>query len=221
MNNLRAIREMRGLTQKELADRINTTDVSVSRYESQDSRLNLPLLRQLANVLNVSVGQIVGERPLPSEVEKVRIPTGQKIRVDDTNPVPLLRWEEIEPWLGLTPSERRAKQSENIWTDQSVDENTFAIRLVDTSNAPEFNPEEVIIFKVMTPRPGDMVLAKRKGAIDCVFRKYRPLGPCSATGPVVCDLVPLNPDWPTIRLDGEHLGVIHAVMIEHRRYRKP
>lgn len=61
MNALRRIREARGLTQKQLAALIHTTDVSVSRYEAEDQRLTLPLLRQLADALVCSIAELAGQ----------------------------------------------------------------------------------------------------------------------------------------------------------------
>ncbi|MGB8275638.1 MAG: helix-turn-helix transcriptional regulator [Alphaproteobacteria bacterium] len=61
MSNLRPIRQSRGLTQKQLADRLKVTEVSVSRYESQEQRLTLPLLRRLAKELRCSVADLAGE----------------------------------------------------------------------------------------------------------------------------------------------------------------
>ncbi|AWK85053.1 XRE family transcriptional regulator [Azospirillum thermophilum] len=79
MNMLRQIREARGLTQKELAERLHTTDVSVSRYEKEDSRLNLPLLRKISEVLDCSIGELIGERPLSdTKIATLDIPGVQK-----------------------------------------------------------------------------------------------------------------------------------------------
>jgi len=61
---LRQIRERRGWTQKDLAKRLNTTDVSVSRYEKEDNRLTLPLLKQMSKALGCSIAEIVGEADL-------------------------------------------------------------------------------------------------------------------------------------------------------------
>jgi phage repressor protein C with HTH and peptisase S24 domain len=63
MSKLRSLRESRGLTQKQVAKALGVTEVSVSRYESQDQRLTLPLLQQLARVLRCSVAEIAGEKP--------------------------------------------------------------------------------------------------------------------------------------------------------------
>lgn len=61
MSALREIRERRGLTQKQVAAMVNTTDVSISRYESQDDRLTLPLMRRLAEKLKCTVAEIAEE----------------------------------------------------------------------------------------------------------------------------------------------------------------
>jgi transcriptional regulator with XRE-family HTH domain len=61
MNLIRPIREARGLTQAKLADLLHTTEASVSRYEREDQRLTLPLLRRIAIVLECSVADLAGE----------------------------------------------------------------------------------------------------------------------------------------------------------------
>jgi phage repressor protein C with HTH and peptisase S24 domain len=61
MNQLARLRQSRGLSQQELAEKLNTTSVSVGRYEREDQRLTLPLLRRLAKILDVTVAEIAGE----------------------------------------------------------------------------------------------------------------------------------------------------------------
>lgn len=61
MNRLKEIREARGLTQEQLAERIATTGASISRYENQDIRLTLPLMRRLGSALHCSVADLAGE----------------------------------------------------------------------------------------------------------------------------------------------------------------
>lgn len=61
MNQLARLRHERGLSQQELADKLNTTAVSIGRYEREDQRLTLPLLRRLARIFDVSVAEIAGE----------------------------------------------------------------------------------------------------------------------------------------------------------------
>jgi len=61
MNKLADIRKARKLSQADLAALLRVTDVSISRYEKEDQRLTLPLMRQLADVLETSVAAIAGE----------------------------------------------------------------------------------------------------------------------------------------------------------------
>lgn len=59
-NKLREIRKRCGLTLKDVARLINTTEASVSRYEKEDSRLNIPLIYSLAEKLHCSPTEIIG-----------------------------------------------------------------------------------------------------------------------------------------------------------------
>jgi len=61
MNRIAKLREDRGWSQQDLADRLETTAVSVGRYEKEDQRLTLPLLRKIAEVFGVSVADVIGE----------------------------------------------------------------------------------------------------------------------------------------------------------------
>ncbi len=70
-----------GLTQQQLADRLEVTDKAVSKWERSVSYPDITLLRQLAEALEVSVTELLaGEReaapsPVPPEVEDVVVDT--------------------------------------------------------------------------------------------------------------------------------------------------
>lgn len=66
-NRLKEIRELRGLSRAEVADKLNTTEVSVGRYEREDQRLDMPLLGKFARILKCTIGQIVGEVPIDQD----------------------------------------------------------------------------------------------------------------------------------------------------------
>jgi transcriptional regulator with XRE-family HTH domain len=61
MSELRNIRRALGLTQDVLAVAMNTTGVSISRYERDERKLTLPLLRRLSVVLKCSISDIIGD----------------------------------------------------------------------------------------------------------------------------------------------------------------
>lgn len=66
---IRELREARGMTQSDLAKLIGTTGVSVSRYEKEPTRINLPLMLQLTRALKCSMDDLVGTpRPVAKPV---------------------------------------------------------------------------------------------------------------------------------------------------------
>lgn len=54
-NKIREIREKRGFTMDELADRLGTTKQTVSRYELGDRQANQDILFKLSDIFNVSI----------------------------------------------------------------------------------------------------------------------------------------------------------------------
>lgn len=68
---LRILKDQRGLTQKELADRLNTTEATISRYISGDRTPNIETAVEIASILGVSMDTLCGidppavERPSP------------------------------------------------------------------------------------------------------------------------------------------------------------
>lgn len=108
---------------------------------------------------------------------------------------------------------------EYLLTDLDLSEHAFALEIQGDSMAPEFSPgDRIIVDQEVCPRPGDFVVA-RNGGEEATFKKYRPRG-INENGQEVFELTPLNPDYPTLRSDRQHLAII-GVMVEHRRYRKP
>ncbi len=61
MSTLRDIRNSRGLRQRHIAERLGVTEGTISKYEKEDSRLSLPVLRRLATALDCSIAEIAGE----------------------------------------------------------------------------------------------------------------------------------------------------------------
>lgn len=66
-----ALRKQNGLTQKELAEKICVTDKAVSRWETGKGFPDVSNIKSLAEVLNVSITEIVnGERTTPENIEE-------------------------------------------------------------------------------------------------------------------------------------------------------
>ncbi len=58
--SLKKLLEKRGMTQRTLAEKLGTTEVTVSRYTSGQRTPNVETTVAIAEVLNVSIDQLVG-----------------------------------------------------------------------------------------------------------------------------------------------------------------
>ncbi len=65
--NLAHYRKAAGLTQAELAEKINYSDKSVSKWESGGGVPDIYILLQLAKLYKVSLGELIGEEPPKKE----------------------------------------------------------------------------------------------------------------------------------------------------------
>ncbi len=60
-NQIKTLRESRGMTQDQLADKLNTTRQTISRYENGDRKTNQDTLFALSKIFNVSVNHFFPE----------------------------------------------------------------------------------------------------------------------------------------------------------------
>jgi transcriptional regulator with XRE-family HTH domain len=67
--NLRRFRDVRGLTQSEMADRAGIRAASVSHFETGQRAPSLETLVKLADALNVTVDALLGRAPAESSVK--------------------------------------------------------------------------------------------------------------------------------------------------------
>lgn len=78
-------------------------------------------------------------------------------------------------------------------------EHVYWIVLEDESMEPDFKSGDLILIDPdLQPNPADYVLAKREGSEETVFSKFRPRGIDEATGKGYAQLIPSNPDYPSI-----------------------
>ncbi|RXM74764.1 helix-turn-helix domain-containing protein [Clostridium tetani] len=59
--NIKKYRKKKGLTQKELAKKINLSEISIRRYEKNINTPTIEVLNQIAEALEVSVSALIGE----------------------------------------------------------------------------------------------------------------------------------------------------------------
>ena len=201
---LERARSGRGLTQQDVGDHFGITSQAISQWEQDRTRPSTGRLRALADLFAVSLDWLLdgaeqAERPLLLPVIDV---------------VQAGHWSEVaDPYAA-------GAGGDYIAPDEPVSGQAFVLEIEGRSMTPEFEPgDRVIIDPVVPPRPGDFVVAKLDGEESATFKKYR-LRRQDDRGREVIDLVPLNPDWPTLTLDESNPGRIVGTMVEHRRYRR-
>ncbi|MDE6242229.1 MAG: helix-turn-helix domain-containing protein [Anaeroplasmataceae bacterium] len=68
-NNIKEQRTKLGLTQKDVADKLNVTAQAVSRWENEDVEPSIDTLKQLSSLFNVSLDEFLNNDYTPEKVE--------------------------------------------------------------------------------------------------------------------------------------------------------
>ena len=106
---LKDLLDKRGMTQRSLSERLKTTEVTVSRYVSGNRTPNIETTVEIANILGVSLHDLVGidppvkERPAPDV--SVLVSCYSKASVDDRK----VLWSLLDRYM--TPEQRVMIQS--------------------------------------------------------------------------------------------------------------
>ena len=59
-SNIQTARKLNNMTQKQLAEKINKTEASVKKYESDSTNIPVSVLEDIANVFNISKETLIG-----------------------------------------------------------------------------------------------------------------------------------------------------------------
>jgi SOS-response transcriptional repressor LexA len=213
--NIRRRRKSLGWTILELANRIGSDVGNLSRLERGKQGFSDEILAKVAAALGCSVAELFSSADgADFNVQTAAIGSRR---------IPLLSYvqagaltECVVPYPGSQPDDW-------LLTDLDLSRSAFALRIKGLSmysptNEESFNEGDIVVIDPeVEPLPGDFVVAKN-GEHEATFKKYRPRG-ISERGVVVFELVPLNPDYPSLRSDISAVQII-GTMVEHRRYRK-
>ena len=98
-DNIRSFRKNRGLTQEELAIRLNVVRQTVSKWEKGFSVPDADMLQRLADVLEVTVSQLLGGEPEQSPQQQDEI-AQQLARINEQLAVRNRRSKRVWRFLG-------------------------------------------------------------------------------------------------------------------------
>lgn len=192
------------------------TQGAFSAYLNARTPLNLDALVKLSNYFNISPSNISPE--LAASIDSVATVGAEQMdsnveiaNIKGLKRVPILTYVQAGNWREaiFLPAD------EYTFTSIDVSNQCFAARVVGDSMLDEFKEGDLIIIDTqLQPQPTDFVFAQN-GDSNITFKKFRSRG-LNENGVEIFDLVPLNPDFPTIRSDREHVDIIGTV-VEHRR----
>ncbi|WP_325345401.1 LexA family protein [Xylophilus sp.] len=221
----RAAREATGLSQRAFAKKIGITGATISNWEAgvtDPANIRGALLELAAGTLGVPVGLL---RTGKDRREHGDAPPGMTLADDGVRMVPVISYVQAGYGKGAVDPYSLGQGSEQIGVDRGMAAElgrlAFALVIDGESMMDEFRPGDVVIIDpAVKPRPGDFVVAKLDDDESATFKKYRSRGVDQATGVDLFDLVPLNPDWPTISVTPGNPGQVIGTMMEHRRRRR-
>lgn len=205
-------RKALGLSQIELAQLTGFGKTRISNWETGFRTPKINEAKVLQQHLRVFAGYLLGltnNKDNPDELTNHQskfksIPIfGEKQLVEVATPIEL---EKLDPEYYFPLS----KTNECL-----LEQNAFAIELFDSSMAPEFNNQDVIVFIASSKiRHNDCVLVKVKGTNDILFRKYF-IDNTQLNHPQI-KLIPTNCDWITHVVQESDL-IILGVMSHRQR----
>ena len=226
---LRRLRQRAGLSMAELATAIGYKTASgYQRYEN-DQQFEKPYLPMTLTRKLVDVLEGRGDPPITNiEIMKLSgIVSGdvegwEFLEASLPFRIPVFLQDQLsDNILSGENSTRRAYQQKTF--ADGVGENAFCIEITDdsmsSSDKSKISIEEgdrIICVPDKNISPGDIVVGKRCSDEIAIIRKYRLIGHDHDGNPII-DLVPLNPDYPTISLNSDNPGRIIARVREVRK----
>lgn len=220
----KAARERAGISQRALGRRIGYSGSAISQWEAgviEADNIRVAALEMAAGIMGVSVRYL---RTGKEDDSRGEVPAGLRAAQPDVRQLPVISM--VQAGLGREAADPYprgyAEQSVSVDAELARDLGrlAFALEIIGESMLDEFHPGDIVIIDPsVKPLPGDYVVARMEDDGSATFKKYRSRGR-DAEGHEVFELVPLNPDYPTITVNAANPGSIIGTMMEHRRRRR-
>ncbi|MFW1635493.1 LexA family protein [Acinetobacter oleivorans] len=97
----------------------------------------------------------------------------------------------------------------------------FSLKVEGNSMSPEFKDgDEIVVDASLEAKPGSLVIAQevQHGIARTTFKKYRVIG-VNEFGVDIVELVPLNPDFPTLNSNQIEISIIGVVVAHNRLFK--
>jgi transcriptional regulator with XRE-family HTH domain len=204
---------------QKFAEHLNIEPPGYRAYERGQAFPNLDLLTQICVRLGVTPNYLLDVTPNDS-LEHAPMAEGSSESAPDDRPTTLAVFPQPRPGtLSCAEVTRRAgkDQASPIGeTDALGSRETFTFDVCDASMEPGFAVgDRVIVDPTVKPGPDEYVLCIIDKTGKTTFRQYKPRG--FTDGIAAFDLVPCNPEFPTVTVNARNPGQIRGVAVEHLR----
>lgn len=179
MKRLRDIRKQQNITIKELAEKINVAESTVSLYETQKRQPSLDILRTIADTLDTTTDNLLGREPSnvePVNINKnlVKIPIYGKIPAGV--PMEMVDESYVDDYIEMDSKQLRGSST------------YFGLKVKGNSMFPEFRNGDIVIFRQQSHCENGDFCAVSINHTECTFKKVLK----KESG---ITLMPLNPDY--------------------------
>lgn len=198
--------------QSELARHCGVTPQAVQKWiagKTEPKGKNLSLVAQFLGISAVELKFGSGNNAAYKEPSNV---TNSDIGL---RKIPLINYIQAGLMSEVVDIYEVGDAQEYLSTTKKVSNNTFALEIRGNSMSPLFNEgDRIIIDPAVAPTPGKYVVAKN-GHEEATFKKYQLRG-INENGDEIFELVPINPDYPSLRSDKEKLIIIGTAVEVHK-----
>ena len=179
MKRLRDIRKQQNITIKELAEKINVAESTVSLYETQKRQPSLDILRTIADTLDTTTDNLLGREssnvePVNINKNLVKIPIYGKIPAGV--PMEMVDESYVDDYIEMDSKQLRGSST------------YFGLKVKGNSMFPEFRNGDIVIFRQQSHCENGDFCAVSINHTECTFKKVLK----KESG---ITLMPLNPDY--------------------------
>ena len=108
--NIKYIRKSKGLTQKELAEKIGVTDSAITKYEKGDREPNWKTLNKIAEALGVTINDLVKNEEKASNKNSIGIRFLDRNKLPDKKEQIVKIFEELYEFINATNDENQLEE---------------------------------------------------------------------------------------------------------------
>ncbi|MGF1948586.1 S24 family peptidase [Enterococcus gallinarum] len=169
-NKIRYYRELRNMTQDELAEQLKTTRQSISRYENGERKANQDILFDLADIFRISINNFFPPTEQNASIETIynQLEKPRQTKVYNFAEYQLKEQQRkskisimIKGYVSAGSGEWLESNEEEVEFNGEVPEHDFAVRVNGNSMTPLFDDKQIIFVKgTSEARDGQIVICR-------------------------------------------------------------